>query len=141
MNQVEIRVVSGGLIGDAASVSYDSAARRYEIAVDSTGATTIQTAIDAINAEGTFSASHDAGDPADGGFDPGALIQSVDINQVRSNTTQSGGLANTYYINVNPAVSTGADAVAALNRTTSFSGSFEASLDPVSYTHLRAHET
>ncbi|MEC8782402.1 MAG: hypothetical protein VXY07_06200, partial [Planctomycetota bacterium] len=54
-----------------------------------------------------------------------------DINQVRSNTTQSGGLANTYYINVNPAVSTGADAVAALNRTTSFSGSFEASLDPL----------
>ena len=131
LNQVEIRVVSGGLIGDAASVSYDSAARRYEIAVDSTGATTIQTAIDAINAEGTFSASHDAGDPADGGFDPGALIQSGDINQVRSNTTQSGGLANTYYINVNPAVSTGADAVAALNRTTSFSGSFEASLDPL----------
>lgn len=129
LNQVEIRVVSGGLSGNTASINYDAAARRYDIAVDSTGATTVQAVIDAINAEGTFTAAPDSGDPADGSYNPAALVQSSDINQLRSNTTQTGGVSNTYYVSVNPDVSTAADVVAALNASTPFQTSFQASLD------------
>ncbi len=129
LNQVEIRIVSGGLSGNTASINYDAAARRYDIAVDSTGATTVQAVIDAIHAEGTFTAAPDSGDPADGGYNPGSFIQSSDINQLRSNTTQTGGVANTYYVSVNPTVSTAADVVAALNASPSFHASFQASLD------------
>lgn len=129
LNQIEIRIVSGGLSGNTASINYDAVARRYDIAVDSTGATTVQAVIDAINAEGTFNAAPDSGDPADGSYNPAASVQSSDINQLRTNTTQTGGVANTYYVSVNPDVSTAADVVSALNASNAFQASFKASLD------------
>ena len=128
-NQVEIRVVSGGLMGDSATANYDPTERRFEIAVDSTGATTIQSVIDAVNAEGTFAAASDPSDPADGTFNPLTTVDPTDIDRLTTNTSQSGGQANTYYVFVNPRVSTAQDAVNALNSDTAFADRFTASLD------------
>lgn len=129
-NGVQIEVISGGAIGDTAVASYDAANRRYQLRVDSTGATTVQSVINAVAAEGTFTASYDSSDPGDLGFNPSATISPADVGRVLGDTSQSGGEANTYYVHVNRDGSTGGDVQRALSESLEFSELFTARLDP-----------
>ncbi len=123
-NEVVINVADGGAIGDAASVSYDSVNKRLTIAVDSSGATSVQTVIDEINSEGTFTAAHD--NSLEATYIPGATITAGDIGAVQGNTGNSGGAAKTLYIHIAPGASTANQVIAAINAE----GTFTAALDP-----------
>jgi flagellar hook-associated protein 3 FlgL len=123
-NGVVINITSGGAIGDAASVTYDSINKRLDIAVDSTGATTVQTVINAIAAEGTFSAAHDSS--LEAALVPTATIAASDIGNLQGNTGNSGGDARTLYIYIDAGSTTSSQVVDAVNAE----GTFTASLDP-----------
>ncbi len=123
-NNVVINVTDGGAIGDAANVSYDSLTKRLTIAVDNTGATTIQTVIDEINNQGTFTAAHD--DSLEATYVPSAPVVAGDIGVVQGNTGNSGGAAKTLYLRIDPGFSKATQVVAAINAE----GTFTAALDP-----------
>lgn len=127
-NQVALEVVDAGAIGNSATVNYDAANKVLQIGIDSGGGTEIQTVINAINSDGTFTAAYDSSDPADGGYNPNALISGSDIGNVRGNTSNSGGGANTFFIHVDADATTGADVVAAINADNVAKANFEASL-------------
>lgn len=123
-NDVVINITDGGAIGDTASVSYDSLTKNLSIAVDSTGATTVQTVINEINNEGTFSAVHD--NSLEASYVPAANIAAGDIGSVQGNTGNSGGEAKTLYIRIDPGASTANQVVSAINAE----GTFSATVDP-----------
>lgn len=129
-NGIEIRIANAGSIGDAATVSFDSTNRILTIGVDDANATTTQSVMDAINAEGTFAASADLSDPVNGPFDPAAVISAADAGVVRGNTGNSGGEANTVYIHVNPTATNGYHVMAALQKNTELNERFDISLSP-----------
>lgn len=131
LNNVSIRVVSGGAIGDAASVVYNSSNKTLDLVVDSTGNTSVQTLIDAINAEGTFSAASDTSNLADGTYNPAAKISNADIASVTGNTTNSGGDPGTLFIYVNSEDSTALDVKDALESDAFVSENFNVALDPL----------
>ena len=93
LNDVTIEVVDGGDIGATATVVYDDSNpldKRLTIFVDDTGDTTANHVVDAINANGTFTAELDLVDsssPADSGTGAVALGVSPDKT--------SGGLGET----------------------------------------------
>ncbi len=125
-NNVAIEITNAGLIGNAATVTYDATARRLSIGIDSANGTQIQTVINAIQAEGTFSASYDASDPTDGGLVPTAVVPSADIGNISGNTTNSGGAANTYFIHVEAGVSNALQVQNALQANADFNTNFTA---------------
>ncbi|MCA9104373.1 MAG: hypothetical protein KDA83_03030, partial [Planctomycetales bacterium] len=128
-NHVSIQLVNGGAIGNTATATYDASAGRLNLVVDGSGGTQIQTLLNAINAEGTFSAAYDPTTPADGGYVPTAPILAADLNKEVGNTSQSGGEANTFFVHVNATNSTANDVVSALSADATFSDLFEARLD------------
>jgi flagellar hook-associated protein 3 FlgL len=128
-NDVQIQVVSAGSIGNSAQVSYDSIGRVLTIGVDVGGATQVQTVINRIALEGTFSAAYDGSLPADGGFVPTATIPSSSIGVVTGSTGNSGGDARTIFINIAPGGTTANDVVAALQADPLVSAEFTARLD------------
>jgi flagellin-like hook-associated protein FlgL len=129
-NDAQIVVENAGAIGNNATVSYDATNKVLHLGVDSTGATQIQTLINQINAEGTFTAAYDASDSADGGLVPTATISIADIGAVSGNTGNSGAAANTFRVAIAAGQSTANDVVAALNQDATFSGRFTAQIDP-----------
>ncbi|HEX6963672.1 MAG TPA: flagellin [Lacipirellula sp.] len=128
-NDVDIVITDGGVIGNAANVAYDPGAKRLTIAVDNTGATTVDTVINAINTEGTFTAAHD---PSSEGatYNPAATIAPADISSVRGDTGNSGGAAKTLYVYVAAGQTTANQAAAAINAE----GTFTAELDTLDTT-------
>lgn len=114
-NNVEIRVVSGGLLDSGANATFNAADRVLEIEVDAAGNSQIQNVIAAIDGSTPFTATYDASDASDGGYVPTALVNATDINSITNNTGNSGGDANTIFIHVEDGQSTAADVLDALN--------------------------
>jgi flagellin-like hook-associated protein FlgL len=128
-NNVKIQVASAGAIGNAANVSYDASTKTLTVGVDSTGATEIQTVINAIGAEGTFSAAYDPSDAIDGGYVPTALVQASDIGIVSGNTGNSGGGPNTIFVNIDPGATNASQVLTALQASAAVTASFDIQLD------------
>ncbi|QDU94313.1 flagellin N-terminal helical domain-containing protein [Lignipirellula cremea] len=99
-NGVAINVSDAGLIGNTALASYDAATKTLTLGIDSSGATDAQALIDAIDAQGLFTAAYDGANPADGGFNPAASIPGTDAGVIRGDTGNSGGDANTIFVHV-----------------------------------------
>lgn len=130
LNNVEIEVYAAGSIGDAAVVSFSPNDRRLRIGVDSNDLTSAQAIIDAVNAEGTFSAVSDESDPANGPFNPAATITAADAGVTSGKTGNSGGDANTIYVHVNPEFTNAYHVLEALKKNAVLSERFEMELDP-----------
>lgn len=129
-NDIRIEVADAGAIGNAAQVTYDASSRRLTIGVDSTGATQIDSVIQAIDAHGMFTAAHDPSDSADGGYLPTSLVSAADIGIATGDTGNSGGEANTVFVYIRPGETTAAQALAALQATgNGFSDRFDVQID------------
>lgn len=129
LNNVQVQVVSAGSIGNSAQVNYDSVSRVLTIGIDVGGATQVQTVINRINTEGTFTAAYDASDPADGGFVPTATIPNSSIGAVTGNTGNSGGDTRTIFVHIDPGGTTANDVVAALQADALVTAEFDVRLD------------
>lgn len=129
LNNVKINVVGGGAIGDAATVNYDANAKVLNIGIDNTGATSVQSVIDAVALEGTFTAAYDASEAGDGGFVPTATINAADIGVVQGDTGNSGGEAGTIFVNIDAGATTANQALAALQADGTVNSLFEFRLD------------
>ncbi|MDX1947981.1 MAG: flagellin [Pirellulaceae bacterium] len=130
LNDVRIELADAGAIGNAATADYNTVTKTLTLGIDSTGATDVQALLDAIAAEGTFTASYDASDPNDGGFNAAALVQTGDIGVVSGNTGNSGGDANTIFVHIDPGATTANQVIAALTANATISARFTARLDP-----------
>ncbi len=124
-NNVQIRIVDGGNIGDAATASYNSSSKQLTIEIDDDGETTVQSVIDAIALDGTFTAAHDTTLESASSFDGTASIDSADIGLVQGNTGNTGGAAKTLYVRIQAGVTTANQAIAAINAE----GTFTATAD------------
>ena len=129
LNNVQIQVVNAGAIGNNAQVTYDSISKTLSIGIDTSGLTQVQTVISRINAEGTFTAAYDPSSPADGGFIPTATIPGSDGGVITGNTTNSGGDANTIFVNIQPGGTTANHVVAALQGNAQVTAQFDVRLD------------
>lgn len=129
LNNVKIQVVNAGAIGNNAQVQYDSVSKTLTIGVDVTGLTQVQRVITKINAEGHFTATYDASNPADGGYLATATIPASDIGVVTGDTSNSGGNANTIFVNIQPGATTANQVVAALQGNAQVTAQFDVSLD------------
>ncbi len=130
LNNVEIEVYDAGVIGDNAVVIFDATNKRLRIGIDSGNATSAQAVLNAINAEGTFIATGDESDPANGPFNPAATVEASDAGFARTNTGNSGGDANTVYIHVNPQLTNAHHVLAALHKNATLTERFVMELDP-----------
>lgn len=130
LNDVEIEIYSAGAIGNNAVVSFNPIDKRLRIGIDSSDLTSAQAIITAVNAEGTFTASSDESDPANGSFNPAATIQTSNAGVTTGHTGNSGGDANTVYVHVNPELTNAYHVLEALKKNTVLSERFEMELDP-----------
>ncbi|MBL8892193.1 MAG: hypothetical protein JNL67_19615 [Planctomycetaceae bacterium] len=130
LNQVEIEIYSAGAIGDSALVTFNPSDKRLRIGIDSGDLTSAQAIINAINAEGTFTAAGDASDPSNGAFNPAATISTADVGVTTGNTGNSGGDANTVFIHVHPELSNGYHVYEAIKKNAVLNERFEIELDP-----------
>lgn len=130
LNQVEIEIYSAGAIGDSAVVTFSASDKRLRIGIDSGNLTSAQAIINAVNAEGTFTAAGDATDPSNGAFNPAATISTANAGVTSGNTGNSGGDANTVYIHVHPELSNGYHVSEALKKNVVINERFEIELDP-----------
>jgi len=128
-NDVEIVVDATGNIGDAATATYsdDGTTRRLTISIDDTSETTVETLINAIVQEGTFSV---APDPSKGEtFNLTAAIDSASNGNL-GNTGNTGGPSDSYYIHISNGTTTTTDLLQALNGNSTFATDFTAAIDP-----------
>lgn len=130
-NNVSIVVVGAPALGNAANVSYNSSSKQLTVTVDDAGATTVDAVLNAINAEGTFTAASDESAEGIGSYNPAATIQPSDISNLQGNTGNSGGAANTLYVHVRANVSNANNVAAAINAE----GTFTATLDSLDTSH------
>lgn len=137
-NDVRIDIVNAGAIGNNATVSYSPGSKVLTLGIDSSGATDVQTLINQINAEGTFTAAYDSSDPTDGGFIPTAAVPISNAISSIGNTGNSGGQAKTLFVNIQPGATTAAQVVTAINQDPIVSQLFAAQVDP-SDTTLATH--
>jgi flagellin-like hook-associated protein FlgL len=117
-NNVRIFIQGSTGLGNAATAVYDTLNQRINITVDDAGATTVQAVVDAINATGAFTATHD--NSVEASYNPAAPIQPADINVVTGNTGNTGGAAGTLYAFVKAGVSTANDVAAAIDAEGTF---------------------
>jgi flagellar hook-associated protein 3 FlgL len=129
LNNVHIRVVNAGAIGNNAQVTYDSLGKTLTIGIDTADLTQVQTVISAINAEGTFTAAYDPSNSSEGGYLGTAPVFASDAGIVTGNTSNSGGNANTIFVNIQPGATTANHVVAALQGNAQVAAQFEVSLD------------
>lgn len=129
LNNVEIEIVNAGAIGNNADVVYDGVLKKLTIGIDNTGLTTVQRVITMVNADGHFTATYDPSNPADGGFVGTATIPITDAGVISGNTSNSGGNANTIFVNIQPGGTTANQVVAALQANSQVAAQFDVSLD------------
>jgi flagellin-like hook-associated protein FlgL len=129
LNNVQVVVQNAGTIGNTAQVTYDPIAKVLHLGVDSGGATQVQTLVNTINAEGTFTAAFDPSNPSDGPFVPTASISASDAGVVTGDTGNSGAVANTFRVFVEPGRTTANDVVNALSADPMFAARFTVGLD------------
>ena len=121
-NNVQI-LVQGGATAGSETATYDALNKRLFVSVASDGTSQIQDVIAAINAEGTFTATHD--DSVEAALVPTATIDAGDIGAVQGNTGNSGGAAKTLYVYVEAGKTTANQVIAAINAE----GTFTAKVD------------
>lgn len=137
-NGVQLELVDAGAIGNSATANYNAGTKTLTLGVDSTGATQVQTLVNAINAQGTFSAAYDPSDASDGGYNPASAVQSVDIGLVTGNTGNSGGAARTIFVNIDPGATTANHVVAAIAANADLAPQFDLRIDPSDSSSLAA---
>ena len=127
-NDVQIIVDSSTNIGDAASVSYvdDGATRTLTITIDNTDEISLQSVMDAIIEEGSFSVRAD--DSNGNTFNPASLVLSTDQG-TRGTTGNTGGDINSFFVQMDKDSTTASDLVVALNANSTFAESFTANID------------
>jgi flagellar hook-associated protein 3 FlgL len=128
-NDVQIEVVDGGALGANATASYNSTTKTLTIGIDTAGGTEVQNVIAAINADGTFTAAYDATNAVDGGYNPTATIPIGDAGLVTGNTGNSGGEANTIFVNVARNATNANQVVAALQADATINAMFDVALE------------
>lgn len=128
LNGFQIEFYSAGSIGDIAQVQLDTTNRRLRIGIDASNATSAQAVVDAINAEGTFTAGGDESDPGNGPFDPAATIDVTNVGP-RGDTGNSGGDAQTIFIHVNPTFTNAYHVLEALHKNAELVQRFDMELD------------
>lgn len=128
-NDVEIVIDASSNLGDAAVASYsdDGTTRRLTIQIDDDNETTVQSVINAIAAEGTFSVTSDNGNGES--FNLAASVNVASAGTV-GNTGNTGGDIDTYFVQVASGTTTADDLIRALNNNTKFANDFTASIDP-----------
>ncbi|GAA4434293.1 hypothetical protein [Bremerella cremea] len=128
-NNVEIVIDASGDIGDSATASYsdDGTTRRLTIQIDDSNETTVQSIMNAIAAEGTFSVTYDNDNGES--FNPAAVVNTASAGTI-GNTGNTGGDTSTYFVQVASGTTTSADLARALNDDAVFSADFSASIDP-----------
>ncbi|MBX3432745.1 MAG: hypothetical protein KF847_05460 [Pirellulales bacterium] len=119
-NNVQIFVAGAPGIGPGAAAAYDPITKRLTITVDSAGTTTIDEVVNAVNAEGTFTATGESA------YDPAATIPTTDIGSFVGDTGNSGGAAKTLYVYVENGRSTASHVAAAINAEGTFTASIDA---------------
>ncbi|WP_425615688.1 flagellar hook-associated protein FlgL [Anatilimnocola sp. NA78] len=129
LNNVQIQVVDGGALGANATATYNAGTKTFTIGIDTAGGTEIQNVIAAINGEGTFTANYDAANPVDGGYNPTSTIPIGDAGLVTGNTGNSGGNANTIFVNVRQNATTANQILIALQGNATINAQFETSLE------------
>ncbi|PHR94795.1 MAG: hypothetical protein COA78_31580, partial [Blastopirellula sp.] len=127
-NNVTIVIDSSTNIGDAASASYvdNGSTRTLTINIDNTDETSLQSVMDAIIEEGTFSVRAD--DSNGNTFNPASFVLSTDQG-TRGTTGNTGGDLSTIFIQVDNGATTASDLVVALNGNSTFTDSFTANID------------
>jgi flagellin-like hook-associated protein FlgL len=130
-NNVAVSVTGATGIGNTPTATYDATTKRLTITVDDAGATTVDAVVNAVNATGVFTATHDDSAEGVGTYNGAALISTTDINNVSGDTTNSGGAANTLYVYVATGRSTANQVAAAINAE----GTFKAQLDTLDTTN------
>lgn len=122
-NGVSINITTQAGLGNSATASYDATNKVLTLTVDSTGQTSTQALISAIDTQGTFTAARDpsAETNVSGGF-----ILPSSAGAGVSNTYNTGGDANTLTVDIDAGFSSANDVMAAINAE----GTFSARLDP-----------
>jgi len=117
LNGVSVDIVDGGDIGDAATAVYNPGSKTLTLTVDDTDETSVDTLIAAIALDGTFTAARDASAEANvaGGVVPTAAA-GVNV----ANTFNTGGDANTLFINIEAGVTTANQVIAAVTAEGTF---------------------
>ena len=136
-NNVQIDIADAGAIGNAATVNYNPTSRVLTIGVDTAGNTEVQTIINELATDGTFTAAYDASDAGDGGFVATATISAADVGVVQGNTTNSGGAANTIFVNIANGTSTANNVVTALQGNVAVNALFDVRLDGKGHVEYR----
>ncbi|MBI1248297.1 flagellar hook-associated protein 3 [bacterium] len=128
-NNVEIVVDASSDIGDTATADYsdDGTTRRLTIHIDDSNETSVQSVINAIAKEGTFSATYDNSNGET--FNPSASVNIASAGTA-GNTGNTGGEADTYFVQIANGTTTASDLIRALNDNPTFSADFTASIDP-----------
>ncbi len=128
-NDVEIIIDASSDLGDAATATYtdDGTTRRLTIQIDDTNETTVQSIMNAIAADGTFSATSDNGNGES--FNLAASVNIASAGTI-GNTGNTGGEVDTYFVQVASGTTTANDLIRALNNNAKFSSEFTAEIDP-----------
>lgn len=122
-NGVSVNIVDGGNMGNTAQASYDASSKTLTLTIDGSNQTSTQALINAIDADGTFTASLDSSaEPNDGS----GVVETSSVGDDRANTNNTGGNANTLFVYVQNGVTTANQVISAINAQ----GTFTASLDP-----------
>ncbi|WP_428308740.1 flagellar hook-associated protein FlgL [Lacipirellula sp.] len=127
-NNVNIVVNSQAGLGSTPSVNYNASSKQLTVTIDSAaGTTTVGDVMNAINAEGTFTATPDLSAEGVGSHDPLSFIQPSDALNVQGNTGNSGGAANTLYVFIRNNASSANNVAAAINAQGTFNATIDAS--------------
>lgn len=128
-NNVEIVIESSNDLGDAATAAYsdDGTTRRLTIQIDDDNETTLQSVINAIAAEGTFSVTYDNGNGES--FNLAAQVPIASSGNI-GNTGNTGGDLDTFFVQIAQGTTTADDLTRALNNHAGFAENFTAAIDP-----------
>ncbi|MCC9607666.1 flagellar hook-associated protein FlgL [Blastopirellula sp. JC732] len=127
-NNVNIVIDASGDIGDAATATYtdDGTTRTLTLSVDDSDETSLQTLMNAIIAEGSFSVRPDNSNGNT--FNPSSFVSSVDDGPI-GNTGNSGGDENAIFVRVDADRTNANHLVNALNNNAKFSELYSAEID------------
>ncbi len=123
-NGVGITIQTQAGLGDNATAQYNAGTKTLTLTVDASNQTSTQALIDAIDADGTFSATRDSS--AETNTSGGTVLASSAGVGV-ANTYNTGGNANTLDVYIQSGVSTANEVIAAINKQGTFTAQPDAS--------------
>ncbi|EAQ82416.1 flagellar hook-associated protein FlgL [Blastopirellula marina] len=127
-NNVNIVIDASGDIGDTATATYvdDGTTRTLTLAVDDSDETSLQTLMNAIIAEGSFSVRPDSSNGNT--FNPNSFVSATDDGPI-GDTGNSGGDSKTIFARVDADRTNANQLVSALNNNAKFSELYTAEID------------